>query len=180
VRWGQRTLQRFAWTRTAKRNRRAFERVFQKYGAPVFFITFNTHGRRPLLARSDVHSAFVDYCRRAAKYSIGVGRYVIMPEHIHLFVCLGAGSSCTLGEWIKGLKRHLDCFLSESGVQPLALPGHSLRSFWQPGFFDHLLRSGESYSEKWNYVRENPVRAGLTSHAEGWPYAGEIVYIDRV
>jgi hypothetical protein len=48
---------------------------------------------------------------------------------------------------------------------------------WQRGFFDHLLRSSESYSEKWNYVRENPVRAGLVSHANDWRYSGEIVTI---
>jgi hypothetical protein len=28
-------------------------------------------------------------------------------------------------------------------------------------------------SEKWNYVRDNPVRAGLVSLADDWPYAGE-------
>jgi hypothetical protein len=33
-------------------------------------------------------------------------------------------------------------------------------------FFDHLLRSNESYSEKWNYVFDNPVRAGLVSKAQ--------------
>jgi REP element-mobilizing transposase RayT len=52
-------------------------------------------------------------------------------------------------------------------------------AFWQPGFFDHILRTDESYGEKWNYVRENPVRAGLVRTAEEWPYQGEIVVIDR-
>jgi putative transposase len=32
---------------------------------------------------------------------------------------------------------------------------------WQKDFFDHVLRSEEPYQEKWHYVRENPVRAGL-------------------
>ena len=50
---------------------------------------------------------------------------------------------------------------------------------WQRGFFDHLLRSDESYAQKWNYVRENPVRAGLVRNADDWPYSGEIVIIDR-
>ena len=45
---------------------------------------------------------------------------------------------------------------------------------WQTGFFDHVLRSGESYGEKWEYVRMNPVRAGLAARPEDWPYAGEI------
>jgi putative transposase len=47
------------------------------------------------------------------------------------------------------------------------------------GFFDPVLRSNESYGQKWNYGRENPVRAGLVEKAQDWPYQGEIVYIDR-
>jgi hypothetical protein len=45
---------------------------------------------------------------------------------------------------------------------------------WQKQFFDHLLRSPQSYGDKWAYVRENPVRAGLVARAEDWHYAGEI------
>jgi putative transposase len=50
---------------------------------------------------------------------------------------------------------------------------------WQRGFFDHVLRNDESYGHKWNYVRENPVRAGLVTKADDWPYSGEIVLINR-
>jgi hypothetical protein len=53
----------------------------------------------------------------------------------------------------------------------------SRRHRWGPvtnsQVFDHVLRSGENYS-KWDYVRENPVRAGLTSDADDWPWQGEI------
>ena len=35
------------------------------------------------------------------------------------------------------------------------------------------------YAEKWNHVRQNPVRGGLVARAEEWPYQGEVVYIDR-
>jgi putative transposase len=48
---------------------------------------------------------------------------------------------------------------------------------WQPGFFDHLLRSADSYSAKWDYVRENPVRAGLVELSKDWKYQGTIVPI---
>ncbi len=51
--------------------------------------------------------------------------------------------------------------------------------FGSPGFFDHLLRNDESYAQKWEYVRQNSVRAGLVESPEDWPYQGEIVYIDR-
>ena len=45
---------------------------------------------------------------------------------------------------------------------------------WQQRFFDHLLRSSESYAGKWSYVLENPVRAGLVSTAAEWPFQGHV------
>ena len=47
------------------------------------------------------------------------------------------------------------------------------------GFFDHILRNDESYTEKWKYVRENPVHAGVVQRAHDWPYQGECVFIHR-
>jgi len=45
---------------------------------------------------------------------------------------------------------------------------------WQSDYFDRYLRSSESYSDKWQYVEQNPVRAGLVGHVEDWPYHGTI------
>jgi putative transposase len=45
---------------------------------------------------------------------------------------------------------------------------------WQEEFFDHVLRSTESYSQKWDYVRENPVRAGLVTKIGDWPWQGKV------
>ncbi len=45
---------------------------------------------------------------------------------------------------------------------------------WQKEFFDHILRSNESLSEKWEYIRDNPVRAELVKNVEDWPYQGHI------
>jgi REP element-mobilizing transposase RayT len=88
-----------------------------------------------------------------------------MPDHVHLFV--RAGRDFTLSSWIGSLKRAISVTLESPKL-------------WQPGFFDRILRSHESYGEKWNYVRENPVRAGLVKSAQEWRYQGEIVVIDRV
>jgi REP element-mobilizing transposase RayT len=156
------------------------DRIFQKFDAPVFFATLNTHGRAPILARSEIRAALESYCQRAEQFHIGVGRYVIMPDHVHLFVSFGAGCRTTLGVWVRGLKRHLEKTLRSTGSAPVRFGGQVLQSFWQPGFHDHLLRNDESYAEKWNYVRENPVRAGLVSRVEDWPYQGEVTVIDRV
>jgi len=39
--------------------------------------------------------------------------------------------------------------------------------------FDRLLRSDESLHEKWLYIQENPVRAGLVQEWKDWPYRFE-------
>jgi hypothetical protein len=60
-----------------------------------------------------------------------------------------------------------------SRTEPAAVIARDYK-LWQREFFDHVLRSNESYAEKWNYVRDNPVRAGFVTSANDWPYAGEI------
>jgi putative transposase len=136
------------------------EPVFQKYDPPLYFVTFNVHDRRRLLANARVHRQFVDFAKAGLARGIAVGRYVIMPDHIHLFVC--GTIDFSLVQWIRLLKRTLSTVLS-------AAPPH-----WQKGFFDHLIRHSESYAGKWDYVYQNPVRAGLVRDANEWPYQGEI------
>jgi putative transposase len=125
-----------------------------------------------------VHRAFRDYAERGFSFHIATGRYVPMPDHVHVFVRIGRDMK--LRRWESGLKQCLGKALAGLGHKPAAIPGSRLKSFWQPGFFDHLLRHNESYAEKWNYVWYNPVRAGLVVKPEDWPYQGEIHKIDRV
>ena len=40
---------------------------------------------------------------------------------------------------------------------------------WQRNFFDHRLRHDESFAEKFAYICQNPVRAGLVQHEADWP-----------
>jgi len=134
---------------------------------PFYFVTFNTHEGLRLLARKEIHETFQSFCIRAEEHNIAVGRYVIMPDHVHLFVAMPP-VGVTLSEWIHALRTVL-------GKKLLRL-GHQ-KPHWQEGFFDHVLRSAESYAQKWEYVRMNPVRAGLVRDPDAWAYQGEIVPI---
>jgi Transposase IS200 like. len=119
--------------------------------------------------KDEVHTAFVLFAKRAEEtFNVAVGRYVIMPDHVHLFV--RGDCNFRLGPWIGALKQAL---------AKAATLSQAKGQIWEEGFFDHVLRSNESYSQKWNYVRENPVRAGLVKLAADWPLQGEIAHIDR-
>jgi hypothetical protein len=45
---------------------------------------------------------------------------------------------------------------------------------WQPDYLDRYLRPRENYGQKWNYVEQNALRAGLIREGEQWPYHGSI------
>jgi putative transposase len=73
---------------------------------PVFFVTLCTNRRRRLLATGAVNGRFIQFAERAyAGRNIAVGRYVIMPDHIHLFV--SGPDNFALGPWIGTLKQFL-------------------------------------------------------------------------
>jgi putative transposase len=132
---------------------------------PLYFVTFATRDRKSIPSLDEAQLALHRYAYRAiAKFDVALGRYVIMPDHVHFFV--RGNRSFKVSSWVGGLKRAMSGAVKSPRL-------------WQPGFFDHILRSDESYAEKWNYVRDNPVRAGLVESAEHWPYQGEIVIIDR-
>ncbi len=142
------------------------DRVFVH--SPIYFVTACTHERQKILATAKVHEAFLDFARRGPEHGAWVGAYVIMPDHLHVFVSVD-DQRIMLSVWMKSLKNTASKALRLHGTPP---------PHWQKTFFDHLLRSGESYSEKWSYVRENPERAGLVSKTEDWPFMGEIFALE--
>ena len=97
------------------------------------------------------------------RYSWAIGRYVIMPDHIHFF-CSSLEETTRMSLFI-GRWKEWTCKSIRKRT--------SMGDFrWQKAFFDHLLRNHESRSEKWDYIRSNPVRAGLVKVAEDWPFQG--------
>jgi putative transposase len=124
----------------------------------IVFVTVCVDHRRPVLATPEMHELVQASWRKADVWL--VGRYVLMPDHIHLFCAPGTNPPESLTRWIAYWKR-----LVAFGV---------CGSFWQKNFWDTQLRRGDSYSAKWDYVRNNPVRAGLVSDPARWPYQGEM------
>ena len=134
---------------------------------PFYFVTFNTYKRQSLLARDEVHAAFRTFSIKAQERNVAVGGYVIMPDHVHLFAAFPI-DGITLPSWVQSLRNVIGKRLLKLGIH---------KPHWQEGFFGHLLRSHESYAQKWEYVRMNPVRAKLCDTPEAWPYQCEIVRI---
>jgi putative transposase len=136
--------------------------------SPIYFVTASAINRRKIFAQQTVHDAFVEFANGGPAHRAWIGRYVLMPDHLHAFVAFDA-EKITLAKWMKSLKNTISKALR---AERIAGP------HWQKTFFDHVLRSSESYSEKWEYVCENPVRARLVKKSEDWPFQGEIFSLE--
>jgi REP element-mobilizing transposase RayT len=93
-----------------------------------------------------------------------VGRYVFLPDHIHFFCAPGGIVQPDLDLWMRKWKARVSRVWPVAAEQPI----------WQRGHWDRQLRSREHYDERWEYVRQNPVRAGLCASAGDWPWQGEM------
>jgi putative transposase len=125
----------------------------------IVFLTICTEKREPWLADPEVHGLLKNIWRQAAGWL--VGRYVLMPDHIHMFAGW-AGGKWSLETWVQFWKARLSVC-------------HKVQSHrWQSGHWDTRMTSREQCESKWEYVVNNPVRHGLVKSPELWPYSGMV------
>ena len=80
--------------------------------------------------------------------------FLLMPDHLHAVLSFAGSES--MSEVIRDWKRF------HTRVNHV---------IWQDGYFDHRLRAderGTQFTAKLNYIRQNPVVAGLCARAEDW------------
>jgi putative transposase len=87
----------------------------------------------------------------------------MMPDHVHFFCAPNGLDAPSLEIWMRYWKSIAARNLGEVGG-----------SVWQRHHWDRQLRRGESYDEKWEYVRSKPVRHGVVADPDAWPYQGEL------
>ena len=125
----------------------------------IVFLTVCTAKRVPWLANPDAHRYLLAVWHEAQAWLIG--NYVLMPDHLHLF-CAPHDLAMPLNRWVSYWKR---LFTQRA---------HNSNWTWQSLHWDTRLRRSENYTQKWHYVRENPIRKGLVQNADEWPFQGTL------
>lgn len=91
--------------------------------------------------------------------------FCVMPNHVHL-VCTSLlqedGTWRPLYRILQSLKRHT----ARRANEILDRRG----SFWQAESYDHVARDSAELERIVQYVIDNPVKAGLVSEWESWPW----------
>jgi REP element-mobilizing transposase RayT len=92
-----------------------------------------------------------------------------MPDHVHALVqplIVKEGGAYDLGEILHSVKS----FSAHRINQQRRTSG----SVWQDERFDRIVRDEKELNEKWQYIRNNPVKNGLSERPEDYPWLYEV------
>ena len=115
-----------------------------------------------MFVRPDVNGAVVDCLRHEAKrLEFRLIAYCLMPDHLHLLV-IPPGAGKDVSAFVGAFKSRSTRLLWSKGLQ---------RRVWQASFYDHVLRKDEDIEAVAAYITANPVRKGMVSCPEEYPYS---------
>jgi len=133
-------------------------------GYQCYFVTLCTFGRQNIFSDSnhcrDLVALLTTEC---VSRRFSVLAYCVMPDHLH-FLAKGLDPASNLLHLLKSFK-------IKSSRKYAAREG---RTLWQKGFYEHILRPGESVESVAWYIWLNPVRKGMVSRAQDYPFSGSL------
>lgn len=85
--------------------------------------------------------------------------FTLMPNHVHvLFQAISVPMAQIVKSWKQFSARQINTLLGRSG------------SFWQLDYWDTYMRDAEHEAMTIRYIRNNPMKAGLTDDPKSWPW----------
>jgi putative transposase len=138
-------------------------------------LTFSCYQRQPLFDCDDKYKLFLLSLSQArSRHFFKIVAYVIMPNHVHLLICPPEGEY-SISKILSGIKLPFSMRISKlSKAHTGKLQGH----FWQRGGgYDRNLVSQKAILSSIEYIHSNPVRKGLVSFPEEWPWSSARYYL---
>lgn len=149
----------------------------RRYHIPegIYFITTNTANHVSWFTEDALCYIVMEHILlNALVKRFTVFSFVVMPDHLHLLLqTLGPNIS----ECIRSLKtncsREINRYLRNADLER-STAGVDTRGAevfrWKPRFYDHVTRDIRDFYSHLEYIRNNPVKAGLVTRPEDYPY----------
>ncbi|HLA17754.1 MAG TPA: transposase [Dehalococcoidia bacterium] len=126
-----------------------------------YFVTTITRKRQPIFR--DHHAAglfLAELGRLRSDLGFALLGYAVMPDHVHLVVV--PADSANLREIMRLVKGSFARLWNQRCGQS--------GSLWQPRYYESAVRTEQQLVQWLKYIDDNPVRAGLASSPQQYPY----------
>lgn len=131
-----------------------------------YFVTFVTWERLELspAARQVVLNACEFFHNQ--RYYLFSG--VVMPDHVHLLIqpfIKVEHEFWSIGSILHSIKSY-----SAKQIPNVML---HIGKVWQDGRYEQMIKDEKEFQNKWEYIRQNPVKDGLSKTPEEYPFLWE-------
>jgi len=127
-------------------------------GGATYFVTFRC--RKDLEMPPEAREAVLSAIRHWDGKRISLDAAVVMQDHAHAMFRITDESR--LGEILHSIKS-----FSASQVNKLQ---NRMGPFWLDENFDHIVRHAAEWDQKFEYIRQNPVKKELVAASEDYPF----------
>jgi putative transposase len=135
---------------------RTYIRAYQPGGC--YFFTVVTNNRIPHFAEQyHIDRLRLGFRHVMVKRPFAIDAIVVMPDHIHVLWRLPEADHDFSTRW-----RLIKHFVSRGWQGDDA--------FWQPRFWEHLIRDEDDWQNHVDYIHYNPVKHGMVTRPEDWAF----------
>jgi type I restriction enzyme R subunit/putative DNA methylase len=135
--------------------------------------------RQPAMARV-VEEGFL----RADGMRYRLLAWCVMPNHVHVLIQqwniplanIVQSWKAYSGRWASA--HAADLPQEERSARSAKTPSKTFRAFrfWQPGYWDRFMRDERHFNATIEYIHRNPVKAGLCTRPEDWPWSSALPF----
>jgi putative transposase len=129
----------------------------------IYHVIARTNRRERIFISAEIKEMFVNTMRRAKRvHGFTIRNFCVMGNHVHLLIEPFKGENLSrIMQWILGV-------FARQYNRRFHLIGH----VWYDRFKSFILSTFRRFAVTFNYITENPIKAGIASKFDEYPYCG--------
>lgn len=144
---------------------------YRRYFTPgvTCFFTVNLKNRKSRLLVEQIVRLRAAWRTTEVQFGFETLAVCILPDHLHCILKL-ADDSAKASEIWRLLKYRFSRSIPAE-LDPAIGTRRGERGIWQRRYWDHIIRDERDFENHVNYIHGNPVKHGLVTDPDDWPYS---------
>ncbi len=105
-----------------------------------------------------------------AKHPFTTHGWVVLPDHMHCLLSLPEGDADFALRW-RLIKSGFSKTIAHTERLSPSRHKRGERGLWQRRYWEHRIRDDADFAAHMDYIHINPVKHGLVSRVDDWPYS---------
>ncbi len=136
----------------------------------TYFFTVRLEQRGSTLLTDHIDQLRYAYAKSVQDYPVTCHAMVVLPDHLHAIWTEPEGEVWYSERWRRIKSRFTHAIAEPLNARP-SFEAKRERGIWQRRFCEHAIRNEDEFRRAMAHIQTNPVRHGLVSDPDLWPYS---------